>query len=152
LTHGLHASDPLGDFADILSAPDVMLVNLETAVAEAGVGQPLSKEYVFKSPLVTVDLLREAGVDGVSLANNHSLDYRAEGLTRTIELLDEGGILHAGAGIDEAEASAPVYVETGGRTVPSLACPASPAVGHSQAAISRWPGLAIPGLTVAWRR
>jgi poly-gamma-glutamate synthesis protein (capsule biosynthesis protein) len=103
--------------ADTLSAPDVMFVNLETAVAEAEVGQPLSNTYVFKSPPVTVDLLREAGVDGVSLANNHSLDYRAEGLARTIELLDEGGILHAGAGIDEAEAYAPVYVETGGRTV-----------------------------------
>ena len=116
-THGLHANDPLGDMAEVLSAPDVMFVNLETAVAEAGVGQPQSKTYVFKSPPVTVDLLREAGIDGVSLANNHSLDYRAEGLARTTELLDEGGILHAGAGIDETAAYAPVYIDTGGRTV-----------------------------------
>jgi poly-gamma-glutamate synthesis protein (capsule biosynthesis protein) len=94
-----------------------MFVNLETAVAEAEVGQPLSNTYVFKSPPVTVDLLREAGVDGVSLANNHSLDYRAEGLARTIELLDEGGILHAGAGAGEAEAYAPVYIEAAERTV-----------------------------------
>jgi poly-gamma-glutamate synthesis protein (capsule biosynthesis protein) len=51
-----------------------------------------------------VQLLSAAGIDAVSLANNHTLDYRRDGLLRTIELLDDGGVAHFGAGPDSAAA------------------------------------------------
>jgi poly-gamma-glutamate capsule biosynthesis protein CapA/YwtB (metallophosphatase superfamily) len=113
-THGLEARDPLGDAAALLAAPDLTLVNLETTVAEADVGTAVDKTYTFKSPPVTVDLLRAAGIDGVQLANNHTLDFGRPALLRTLELLDEGGVRHVGAGPDAASAYAPVVFEVEG--------------------------------------
>jgi poly-gamma-glutamate synthesis protein (capsule biosynthesis protein) len=109
-THGLDQRDPLGDVTDLLSAPDLMLVNLETTVAEPNVGTRVAKTYTFKSPPHSVGLLTSAGVDGVQLANNHTLDFERPALLRTLELLDEGGLPHAGAGPDaDAAYSATVF-------------------------------------------
>lgn len=105
-THGLHARDPLGDVTGLLTTPDFTAVNLETTVGEAGVGSALDKTYIFRSPPQSVALLTDAGVDAVSLANNHTLDYRREGLLRTIELLEEGDLGLFGAGSDSAAAYA----------------------------------------------
>jgi poly-gamma-glutamate synthesis protein (capsule biosynthesis protein) len=116
-THGLHARDPLGDMTSQLSAPDLMFVNLETTVAEAEVGRRVNKTYTFKSPPESVDLLVDAGIDAVQLANNHTLDFERPALLRTLELLDEGGIAHAGAGADPAAAHAPRYLEIDGWTI-----------------------------------
>jgi poly-gamma-glutamate synthesis protein (capsule biosynthesis protein) len=116
-THGLHAQDPLGDVTAALSAPDLMFVNLETTVAEEDVGRPVDKTYTFKSPPESVGLLVEAGIDAVQLANNHTLDFERPALLRTLELLDEGGIAHAGAGTDPAAAYAPRYLEVDGWTI-----------------------------------
>ena len=44
--------------------------------------------------------LRQAGVDGVSLANNHLFDYGREGFLRTMALLDQGGLPRTGGGVD----------------------------------------------------
>jgi poly-gamma-glutamate synthesis protein (capsule biosynthesis protein) len=113
-THGLEGRDPLGDAIGLLSAPDLTLVNLETTVAEPDVGTPEDKTYTFKSPPVTIDLLRAAGIDGVQLANNHTLDFGRPALLRTLELLDEAGIAHAGAGTDQAAAYEPVVFDVEG--------------------------------------
>jgi poly-gamma-glutamate synthesis protein (capsule biosynthesis protein) len=120
-THGLQRHDPLAEATPLLSAPDLMIVNLETTVAEPGVGSPLDKEFVFKSPPESVDLLRDAGIDAVSLANNHTLDYGRPALERTLELLEEGGVAYSGAGRTEEEAYAPLYLEAAGRTVALVA-------------------------------
>jgi poly-gamma-glutamate capsule biosynthesis protein CapA/YwtB (metallophosphatase superfamily) len=117
LVDGLAGRDPFGDVADLLAAADLTFVNLETAVAEEDVGTPYPKDFTFRSPPETVGLLRDAGVDGVSLANNHSLDYGKAALDRTLELLDEGGLLHAGAGRTPDDAYAPLLVDVGGRTL-----------------------------------
>ncbi len=112
-THGLDRRDPLGDVIDLLSTPDFTTVNLETTVAEPGVGRRVAKTYIFKSPPGSIDLLTSAGIDAVSLANNHTLDYRRDGLLRTIELLEAGAVTHFGAGEDEADAYAPAIAEVG---------------------------------------
>lgn len=103
-THGLDAGNPFGDVLEVLSTPDLTTVNLETTLGEPDVGTALDKTYVFKSPPRSVQLLTDAGIDAVSLANNHTLDYRREGLLRTMELLDAGGVAHFGAGQDAAAA------------------------------------------------
>ncbi len=113
LTHGLADRDPLGSVAEMLSAPDLTVLNLETVVAESGVGTPLDKTYVFRSPPATVDILRDAGVDAVSLANNHSVDHGREGILRTVELLDAGGIANVGVGTDPEDAYAAAVVPVG---------------------------------------
>ena len=119
-THGLSGSDPLAGVAGLLAEPDFTIVNLETTVAEAGVGRPMDKRFVFRSPPASVDLLTEAGIDGVSLANNHSLDYGKKALDRTLELLGEGDLLVAGAASDPEAAWDPHFVELAERTVAVL--------------------------------
>ena len=119
-THGLASYDPLGEMAELLSAPDLTLVNLETTIAEIGVGRAYAKEYTFKSPPESTGLLIAAGIDGVALGNNHLLDFGLPALLRTTELLDEAGIERAGAGADRDEAYAPMLFEAAGRRVAVL--------------------------------
>ncbi len=112
-THGLDQRDPLGDVADLLTNPDFTAVNLETTIGEPGAGNPLDKTYIFRSPPQTVDLLTAAGVDAVSLANNHTLDFRRDGLLRTIDLLARGDLGFFGAGSDAGAAYAAHVAQVG---------------------------------------
>ena len=116
-THGLHDRDPLGDITAELSAPDLMFVNLETTIAESGVGTRVNKTYTFKSPPVSVDLLADAGIDVLQLANNHILDFQRPALLRTLELLDSADLPYAGAGTNPAAAYEPRYLEVDGWTI-----------------------------------
>jgi Bacterial capsule synthesis protein PGA_cap len=78
-------SDPNGMFAPIapeLSAADIAVVNLETAITERG--SPVTKEFNFRAPARALDALRNAGVDVVNLANNHGEDYGPVGLQDTL--------------------------------------------------------------------
>ena len=65
----------LAPIAPVLSAADVAVVNLETAVTDRG--RAASKEYNFRAPPSALDALRGGGVDVVTVANNHGLDYGA---------------------------------------------------------------------------
>ena len=114
LTHGLHARDPFGDVTDVLAAPDVMIVNLETTVAESAVGAAIQKRFTFKSPPVTGELLAGAGIDVAALANNHALDYGPEAVIRTIEILNEAGVATAGTGKTRDEAYSALRLEVAG--------------------------------------
>jgi poly-gamma-glutamate capsule biosynthesis protein CapA/YwtB (metallophosphatase superfamily)/putative cell wall-binding protein len=107
--------NPLAPMAPVLSDADVAVVNLETAVGT--VGRPASKEYVFRAPPELVTALAGAGVDVVSLANNHALDYGVDGLFETMRLAQQAGLAVVGAGRDAAEAYAPALLEAGGRRV-----------------------------------
>ncbi len=113
-THGSETRDPLGDVTDWLSDPDLMFVNLETVIAEPSVGVEVDNTFTFKSPPVSIDLLNAAGIDAVQIGNNHILDWGPDGVVRTVELLDEGGIAHAGAGVDIEAAYAPAFIEVKG--------------------------------------
>lgn len=65
--------------------------------------------------------LKQLGVDIVSLANNHFFDLGPEGAEHTIQLLDEMGIKHIGAGRNLEEAQAPVFMTIHGKKVAFLA-------------------------------
>ena len=97
--------DPFTKVEPSLSSADVAIVNLEMAITERG--EPYDKEFVFRAPGSAALTLAGAGIDVVSLANNHILDFGAEGLEDTISVLDEVGILRPGAGANNAEAYAP---------------------------------------------
>jgi poly-gamma-glutamate capsule biosynthesis protein CapA/YwtB (metallophosphatase superfamily) len=86
-------------------------VNLEGAISDAGVRNAV-KEYTFRSRPALLDGLTSAGIDIVSLANNHSLDYRWKALSDCIARLDAASIKHAGAGGDSTEASAAAMLDT----------------------------------------
>ena len=96
------------------AAPDVRLVNLETAVTASGAFWP-GKAVHYRMHPANVPVLSAAGIDVAALANNHVLDFGRAGLAETLATLHEAGIKTAGAGMDRQEAAAPAVVALPGR-------------------------------------
>ena len=113
---------PWGDTLPILQMADARLCNLECALADGGAPWAVTpKVFHFRSDAKNVAVLRAAGVNMVSLANNHALDYGYDALDETLRTLDAAGVAHAGAGHDLAEARRPASITVGGATVGMLA-------------------------------
>lgn len=90
----------LTDVLDILQNADVTFGNLEGTLFDTG-GKPKTCKdsticYVFRSPAKYVDRYVEAGFDLLSIANNHSGDFGAEGRLQTKAVLKAAGIGFAG--------------------------------------------------------
>lgn len=116
--NGLHLVEPLSEAADVLSLPDLMVVNLETAVAPAHVGFPaVEKQFLFRSDPVMVEQMSDAGIDAVSLANNHALDFGPSALAFGLDLLEDAGIRAFGGGVDAEAAYKPLIETIGDWTV-----------------------------------
>ncbi len=106
-------------FADevvaIAHEADLFLLNLECAISERGERWPNPrKPFFFRAPLIAIEALTHLGVDCVSLANNHALDFGATALLDTIGHLSDAGIACVGAGATETAAHAPAILEKGG--------------------------------------
>ena len=100
--------DPKSVFSEIapeLSSADVAMVNLETALGTRGVAEP--KAYNFQAPRTSLDALASAGVDVATMANNHGVDFGAEGLQETLEIKANSPISLIGIGLNDTEAYAP---------------------------------------------
>jgi poly-gamma-glutamate capsule biosynthesis protein CapA/YwtB (metallophosphatase superfamily) len=102
----------------IFDAADYTIGNLESAVGVTG--EPANKRYPLRSPPEAAQSLALAGVDLVSLANNHAMDFGPESLLEGIDLLHEAGVATVGGGADDAAAHAPHIAEIGGLTVAFL--------------------------------
>jgi poly-gamma-glutamate synthesis protein (capsule biosynthesis protein) len=103
---------PFALIADTLRDADIMVVNLEGPISLRG--KNVGSQYSFRADPRAGEALRFAGVDVVSLANNHMYDWGPEALLDTLALLDDVGIAHAGAGRDYAEAHAPAIIISNG--------------------------------------
>ena len=102
---------PLSGVASLMRNADLTIVNLEcalTATEQIWPGAP--KAFYFGAPLQAIYSLLDAGIDMLSLANNHVLDFGIKGLGETLHLLDAHDIRHAGAGINIDEARAPATI------------------------------------------
>lgn len=111
-THG--PRHPWGDVLPLLREADLLFVNLECTIGRRGNPFMPRRVFYFRASELAADALAEAGIHGVSLANNHAMDYRAESLRETRRLLGERGILTVGAGEDLEDASRPVVLEHDG--------------------------------------
>ncbi len=121
----------LGEVQPLLGEADVTVVNFETPLAEDPWVDPTmprpaafhpTKEYVFASSPVSVQALLDAGVDAVSLGNNHLYDALGPGLEATLSTLDEAGVPRFGAGRTVDEAWAPALIERKGQRLAFLGC------------------------------
>jgi poly-gamma-glutamate synthesis protein (capsule biosynthesis protein) len=107
-----------GPITPVLQGADLALVNLETAVTTRGTPEP--KEFHFRAPASAFAAVRAAGVDAVSLANNHVLDYGRVGLFDTLDAAAAAGVPVFGAGRNAAGAYAPWLVTVRGTRVAVL--------------------------------
>ena len=96
----------------LLADADLTIANLEGTFTERGVAA--EKFYTFRTPPGHAFGLLQAGIDLVSLGNNHTMDYGLEGLQDTLLALDTAGLKHSGAGLDEVAARKPVILEANG--------------------------------------
>ena len=101
-----HADYPWGNTLSIFRSADLRIANLECAISDRGSPWP-EKEFTFRSDASNIGVLKAAGIDAVSLANNHSIDFGTDAFSDTLTILDHAGIAHAGAGPDLAAAFAP---------------------------------------------
>jgi len=96
-----------------LTAADLCFMNCEMPLTRRG--QRVEKTASLRSdPIVASDLAR-LGIDVVTLANNHMLDYGYDGLFDTLSTIDSVGIGRVGAGATREEALRPHYVSVNGR-------------------------------------
>lgn len=110
---------PLEDVAPILKRADVAIVNLETPLSTRG--QARDKDVTFRGNPKGIKALTTAGIDFVTLANNHALDYGPDALADTLDLLDTHRIAYAGAGMNRQEAWQSALIRTKGKRVAYLA-------------------------------
>ena len=108
------------ELVDEMNQADIFMLNNEFAYSTRG-REIKEKSYSFRAHPKRVDILKEMGVDIVSLANNHALDFGEEALLDTFTTLDEAGIDYVGAGINMDRAKKPIYYTIGDTTVAYVA-------------------------------
>ena len=95
---------------------DLFILNQEFPFGTTGEAME-EKEYTFRVPPDLVSVPADLGVDLVTLANNHMLDFGRGPLTETLAALDGAGIAHVGAGEDLEAAKALATFEIEGKTL-----------------------------------
>lgn len=108
----LGAGYPWERVAPLLQSADIAFANFESTASVRG--SPADKQFTFRSDPASLGPMGLAGIDVVSLANNHSLDYGPEALLDTVANLRQFGMQPVGAGATESEAWRPAIVEAGG--------------------------------------
>ena len=121
---------------------DLCVANLECCIAAGGRPAP-GRVFHFRAPPAAAGVLAELGVDCVTLANNHALDYGPDALLETFDHLRAVGIPWVGAGADRDAARAPTVLEAGGERLRVLAVSDHP---PEYAARADRPGVAFADL------
>jgi len=115
---------PFHKVAAELSGYDVMVANLEGNLSSSILPPEDAHTFSFVSSPEMVEGFTMAGIDAVTLANNHSMwnseGWGAQALLDTMAALEQGGIPYFGAGNNLAEARAPWVADVGGTTIAFL--------------------------------
>jgi poly-gamma-glutamate synthesis protein (capsule biosynthesis protein) len=106
----------LSAITPILSAADLAMVNLETAITDRG--EPVAgKNFHFRSPAESFIALKSAGVDVVNMANNHALDYGPVGMEDTFAAIASSKLPVVGIGHDATAAYQPYRTVVKGQRI-----------------------------------
>jgi poly-gamma-glutamate capsule biosynthesis protein CapA/YwtB (metallophosphatase superfamily) len=111
-----------GDFAPLFEnakplfqSDDITFLNLEGPVSDKG--YKAGSIYSFEMNPIVLPVIKNAGVDIVSFANNHVGDYTKAAFLDTLDRLTENNIPYSGAGKTYEEAAAPTIIEKNGLKV-----------------------------------
>ena len=133
------------EVVEVAGEADLFVLNLECCVSERGAPWRLpGKPFFFRAPPAAVELLALLGVDCVTLANNHALDYGPEALADTLRHLAAAGIATVGAGPDLDAARRPAVLRGGGQRLAVIGASDHP---EQFAAGSGRPGVAFADLS-----
>ena len=134
---------PWGEVPALLDelAPDLRVINLETAITVGGEFAP-HKSVHYRMHPANLPALTAFHPDVCAAANNHILDFGRRGLADTLSALRRASIAAVGAGADLAAARCPALIGSGPQRIliGSIATPSS-GVADSWAARSDQPGL-----------
>lgn len=108
------------ELVDTMRTADIMCLNNEFTYSTGGAPLP-GKAYTFRADPERVEVLKQLGVDAVTLANNHVYDYGEEALLDTFTVLEEAGVPYFGAGRTLEDAMKPLYLEVEGKTIALVA-------------------------------
>ena len=106
--------------ADVLRGADIGFCQLECNLTTRGVRMPQAR-HTHRGPVSSGQALRNAGIDIVSFAGNHCMDWGPDGLTDTIANLQAADLAVVGVGPNIVEARAPVIREVNGVRLAFLA-------------------------------
>ncbi len=102
----------------MLNTPDILFANCDQTYSDKHPPAPFNP---LGSDPSNIPALVYAGLDVVSLANNHTLDFGIPDLLDTIERVQKAGIKVVGVGKNISEARQPVIMERKGTRVGFLA-------------------------------
>ncbi len=102
----------LGPTIPELKSADFAMVNLETAITTRGTKEP--KEFNFRAPPSAFNALKAAGIDVVTMANNHGVDFGSVGLADSLAAIRRSRFPVVGIGKNEDAAYKPYYVTVKG--------------------------------------
>lgn len=83
-----------------IEAADLAICNVETTFA----GKPYTGYPMFSAPEALAAALKNAGLDVAITANNHMMDKGADGVQRTLDILQENGLQTVGSRKQESDA------------------------------------------------
>ena len=98
-----------------LEAADITIANQESIIGGEEIG--LSSYPSFNSPYEVADALKDAGVDIVSMANNHTLDRGEQAILNATNYLNQVGIAYVGAYRNEKDRNQPRMITKNGISV-----------------------------------
>jgi hypothetical protein len=104
---------PYENVKDIFLSDDLTIVNLECPITSYGRGANKAKRFVFKANSENAFAMKRAGIDLCDLANNHTMDYRSEGLGDTMDVLTKAGIAYVGAGENASSNMSYIFEKNG---------------------------------------
>ncbi len=111
---------PWSSVARVLRGADIATVNLEGVISDRGV-PAAGKEYHFRGgPGLLRGAARVAGIDVLSVANNHSLDYGREAFLDTLAAASATGLRTVGGGATVDLARRPAILTAGGLRIALL--------------------------------
>ena len=112
---------PFLKISDLLGSSDLTAVNLESPFAESKSYYVPTGSFMFKADPKSAAGLSAAGIDIVSLANNHIMNQGGVGLEKTLQILTETGIMAVGAGKNDVAARQAGVANIRGKRIAFLA-------------------------------
>jgi len=150
--------NPFAAIAPAMKSADIAYANLEVPLTTVRTGTPRKSaaeikarsQYILKADPAHAKWLAVSGIDVVSLANNHAMDYGDAGRIQMVKALEAQGVAHTGAGTNLAEARRPAVLTVKGKLrigfISSLSFLTEGAIYKCWPATAKAPGIA--GFTV----